>query len=107
MVNEIERRALRPLAGDQQQIACLARLERADGGAGAVDDVMHAAALPDGERPPFADHDVELVRVDAVDARALDPVDVLHHAPGPPGIEADERAAELDADRRPHPLPPG
>ena len=36
----------------------------------------------------------------------LDPVDVLHHAAGAPGIEADERAAELDADRRQHLLRP-
>src|SRR5262245_199160 len=98
MVNEICNSALGALAGDQQQTAGRARLERADGDAGAVDDIVVAAALPDGEGLALPHHDVELVGIDAVDAGAVDPVDVLHHAPGPPGVEADQRPAELDAD---------
>src|SRR5262245_4415402 len=98
MVNEICNGALGALAGNQQEMAGAARLERADGDAGTVDDRVVAAALPAGERLTLAHYDVELIGIDAVDAGALDPVDVLHHAAGPPGIEADQRAAELDAD---------
>src|SRR5262245_25269073 len=102
MVNKICNGVLGAFAGDQQEVPRLARLEGADGSAGAVDEIMHAGALPDGKGPALADDDVELVGIDAVDARALDPVDVLHHATGAAGIEADERAAKLDADGGEH-----
>src|SRR5262245_57554213 len=75
-----------------------ARLERADGDAGAVDDIVVAAALPNGEGLTLAHHDIELIGIDAVDAGTFDPVDVLHHAAGPSGVEADQRAAEPDTD---------
>src|SRR6476661_4810022 len=63
----------------------------------AIDHVIAALALPDGEWLPLGDFDLQRVGKDQANAGLLHPIDVLKQISRLLGVESEKRTAGLDA----------